>query len=601
MILNELTRSCRRMWRGVTNGRERRGHVDERGVVAVLVVLSLSGFMLAAAAFGVDIARWYLEAQRVQNAADAASLGAVTYMPQDLAKARTEAEVISTRNSYPDSGTSTVTTEQGDKPSRVRVTVCSTIDNTFGGIIGIARTKICRTAMSDYAGPQPMGSPCNVFGNEPAGTTGAPPVASQLQVPAPASCNRIPQFWMSVAGPEVPKENGDQYDTRYCSSSSSSGCTGTKNDDYRPEGEFLLVRVAQAAVGKSVTLQLYDPNYVPNQDRCDLTPSGKYPTSWSNPWVTASDAPNRYQVTTGSDSPTEFCTGDQPATSVPTITSFGLRQPSDTQNPLLATPQPDCTKQYPGFKTSDFSYGNLSTDNTLSQSFHLWRSLCSFTPTAAGDYYLQVRTNVAMGSAVNQNDGSYKPSNAAGSAMFTQAGDDLSVQGGGANRFAVRGFLTSGASAPGAVSVAAYGRMPIYANADSASSTFNLIRVLPGAGGKTMLFTFFDLGDADKSGTVTVQKPTDSNLPANLSGCSASGYKVFSSLTNCSLSGLSSSAGWNGKTETIAVPIPSSYTCTSTSAGGCWFRVQVSFSGGHVTDTTTWTANITGDPVRLVE
>ena len=60
-------------------------------------------------------------------------------------------------------------------------------------------------------------------------------------------------------------------------------------------------------------------------------------------------------------------------------------------------------------------------------------------------------------------------------------------------------------------------------------------------------------------------------------------------------------AEWDGKGETVAVPIPSNYTCTYTSTGGCWFRLKVSFASGNGEDTTTWTAYVSGDPVRLIE
>ena len=42
---------------------------------------------------------------------------------------------------------------------------------------------------------------------------------------------------------------------------------------------------------------------------------------------------------------------------------------------------------------------------------------------------------------------------------------------------------------------------------------------------------------------------------------------------------------------------------TSTSATGCWFKIQMSYTGGaasQANDTTTWDASIAGDPVRLV-
>lgn len=239
--------------------------------------------------------------------------------------------------------------------------------------------------------------------------------------------------------------------------------------------------------------------------------------------------------------------------------------------------------------------------------FHQWVPLCSFTPTKAGDYYLQVRTNVAMGGSINDAcgtgatpgacTGSYRPGNAANSTVITQTGDDFSVKGNGANRFAAR---IVGAPS-GSVSVSAYGRMPIFANSDATTTVFNLIRVLPGAAGKAIRFNFFDIGDAagGSGATLTVLKPTESSI--SLSGCIGTGYKNIN-IPTCSLSGIAGPSGWNGQSESIYVPIPPSYTCNYDSPGGCWFRVQVSFpSGSGVTDATTWTASVVGDPVRLIE
>jgi len=71
--------------------------------------------------------------------------------------------------------------------------------------------------------------------------------------------------------------------------------------------------------------------------------------------------------------------------------------------------------------------------------------------------------------------------------------------------------------------------------------------------------------------------------------------------TGCKISNVSS-ANYGGKLQTISVPIPSDYTCTSTAAGGCWVRLQMNFTGTtSVADTTTWSASIDGDPVRLVK
>lgn len=579
-----------------------RARYDERGAVAVVVAVFASAVFFGLGALSIDVSRWYLEAQRAQKAADAAALAGVTFMPQDLAQATTAAQEMAGRNGFPDA--SSVTVKRGKEPSQLDVTVSSRVQNAFGQLIGLPSTTVSRHSVADYTGPQPMASPCNTLGNEPDGTPGAGPIVSQLAVPAGATCTSNPQFWMSAHGPNVYKTQGDQFNVRYCQGG-ESGCTpDDHNKEFRPEGYFLMVRVQSAAVGQPVDVQLYDPEYASTKSACDGGPSGAFPTgkgrdSW-NPFATT-DASTRY-----ARSPGLFCAGDdanaglRKGPEVGTITSFSLREPADDLNPLTATPVAGCTRQYPGYTTSEVNVNSLRDgmpgyDPALARVFHEWVPLCTFTPTRAGDYYLQVRTDVALGGTVDPLTGSYEPANPATSPVVTQTGDDPSVAGNGSNRFAVRAFGPT----VGTISVAAWDRMPIFANANTASPVFNLIRVLPGAAGKTLVFSFFDVGDAAKSGTMTVLRPTEATGAA-LSNCRASGFKAIL-LPTCSLSGISANYGWNGQSETISVPIPPDYDCAYDQPGGCWFRVQVSFGSGSVHDATTWSASIAGDPVRLVE
>src|SRR3954463_3765863 len=101
----------------------------EDGYAALLVALLVPIVFIALAALSVDVSHWYAEGERVQKAADAAALAGVTQMPDDLGQATTAAVQISGRNGYPNSGRSTVSVAQGSKPSQLKVTVTSTIDN----------------------------------------------------------------------------------------------------------------------------------------------------------------------------------------------------------------------------------------------------------------------------------------------------------------------------------------------------------------------------------------------------------------------------------------------------------------------------------------
>jgi len=565
---------------------------DEAGYVAIVMALLTAAVLFPISALAVDVSRMYVEGERVQAAADAASMAGVTYLPADFDTAKSEAIKVAGKNGYPNGGNVTVTVSQGFKPTQLQVTITSRITNQIASVWGDTTATITRTAVADYNGPAPMGSPCNTFGNEPDGSTGFGPTASTLTVPpGGANCSTTPGFWGTVYGPDIYKVDGDQLMVRYCSGSESN-CSSGKNNDFRPEGYFYIIRVGEGAVGKAVTVQIYDPAFVDTGQYCEESP-GTPSSNTINDYV--SDAKTRYRTASTANN---FCTGDSALTAksggtVPTVTSYGMRSPVDTFVPTDAPPMNGCIKQYPGYASSSVSLnaltkGNRRYDDELAAVFHQWQTLCTFTPTDAGDYYLQVRTNVPLSTSNYDGRGGYS-----GNTNVFKEDDTTSVRGNGGNNFAIRAYA-SGSS--GAISVAGWDRMAIWMNTASSQATFNLVRIVPAAASKTLDFEFFDAGDAASSGTITVLPPTEN--PITLSNCQGTGVKT-GTLSNCTVTNIGSS--FNGKSQHIRVPIPASYTCNWASAGGCWFRVQINFGGAAVHDTTTWTARIDGDPVRLIK
>ncbi len=178
--------------------------------------------MLPLCAISVDVARWYVEIARVQNVADAAATAGVTWLPDDFASATTTAVEVAKDNGFPNSGNTVVKTAVGAKPTQLVVTITSKVGNQFGASFGVPWTTVSRSATADYNGPAPMGSPCNTFGNEPAGSSTSSvdprgPNTSVIVTPTGgANCVSNPQFWAAIAGPDTPKGNGDQYMTRTC-------------------------------------------------------------------------------------------------------------------------------------------------------------------------------------------------------------------------------------------------------------------------------------------------------------------------------------------------------------------------------------------------
>jgi len=603
----------------------------EGGFMTILLaVLVASGFLFAAMAVSVDTSRWYDEMNRVQKAADAAALAGVPYLPFDLTNARLRANEVAKRNGYDDASPDVVVTVAiGDLQSQLKVTITSRIKNSFGGFIGLTNTTVSRTATADYKGPAPMGSPCNTFGNEPnAGGAGSSPTpVGTAQGASPFSnCSRNPTFWGVLEGPETGKVQGDRYSTRGCESSGVDGCTGTTNNEYGPKlsatsttafGYTFVVKVQPAAVGTQVTLQVYDPLMVNAGQTCASLPAASSfgTTGNVNDYVTNADAKNRYS-SDGSTTST-YCTGDSypgtgsgASTKHGMTTSFVLRQQVDSLDPTAAPVQNNtsgspCIKQYGSYVTTSalsanlFKKGNASYNDDLARMFHNWVALCTFTPTRSGDYYLQVRTNVSL---AGSGTGLERSGNTAAAAL-----DGNTTSGEGSNSFSLRAVTAVGQEKN--VAVSGYEHMPIYMNADTATANFNLIRVLPGAAGQSISFSYFDAGDAAGTGSVKVLPPTDATgsiLTTPFPGsCKAAGGSAGTgqTLTACSAA-LSQSGGTslnNGKTETITIPIPTDYNCSVNSFGGCWYRVQVSFNSGTVHDVTTWDATIIGDPVRLIK
>ncbi|MDX6374135.1 MAG: hypothetical protein QOD98_3123 [Nocardioidaceae bacterium] len=602
---------------------------DEAGYAAVLTALLASVLFMGMAAFGVDTARWYLEVERVQKTADAAALAGVTYMPNDLATATTTAIAAAAKNGYPNSGTSSVTVAVGDKPSELKVTIRSVVDNAFGAMIGVKQAVITRSAVADYTAPAPMGSPCNTFGNEPPSqpAPAAQPAGSALPSPPFPNCSSSPAFWAAIEGPSTDKVQGDRFMNYACNGTSSAGatylCGAGKNAEFREEGYFWAVHVEPQAVGTAINVQIYDPAYVNSGTgpSCDKLPLSTALTAYMNDYA-RNDGNSRYANTAGSI----YCPGDyNPNGSVtsPPVTSFSLRHANDTFNPKAATPinPSQCTKQFVGVSTvptvtslTQWNDGAHTVKNAnynlqLAQLFHQWVDLCTFTPDQPGDYYVQVRTNVTAGGTavanINPNGNTNTSLIYTGNANVTApTGNTTSTSG--LSSFALRA-VPSDASKKPYIAVAGNESMPILVNKAGAIATFNLIRALPATRGQYIAFDIYDPADGAGTGgaDIKIMPPTDStgSIKSGAGGtppnCShAKNAAAYSSAASCTVHVVNTQH--DGQLEHIVIPLPNDYNCDPATLGGCWFSVQFTFPN-TVTDFTTWTANIGGDPVRLIE
>jgi Flp pilus assembly protein TadG len=548
----------------------RRIRRDESGLALVwmsMFLMVLVGF----AALAVDLGHAYLVQQRVQDAADASALAGTVYLPDDFDSAQTEALTIAAANGFTDGVNGVnVTVKQLKQPTQLKVTIRQNIPTWFARAIGFKTMTVRRSATGDYDQPVAMGSPSNTFGNQPDCS------------PSPCSSgNATPQFWGNVAGPLSPKANGDRFQATQCTTAADNCPAGGTNTDYNSDG--YVYAVANANAGGKLTIDAFDPGFFNVGDFCDQGNIGGLFTA-------TGDA--RYQP--GATS--QYCTGDQYFTSGnvagvdnPPWTSFRVYEPDATPFTIADnTEVTTCRTDFPGYAITDLAaaYAAEPATGPIHTWFRKWVNICTINGAKKGSYMVQVRTNMKA-------DGTPAP------------------EGGGHNRFAMRAGINDSYSS-NQVSIYGQGAMAIYANAPGASTSFYLARVLPGSAGRHLTLTFFDTGDAGSPGTLQVLPPADSNVGATFSGCQYTpppGNSIgppYGTMTDtnadCSVSGVSTAAGWNGQIIQWDVPIPVNYTCSFNVQTGCWLSLKFTFpSGTSVNDTTTWAATLDGNPVRIVE
>ncbi|MGC2239210.1 MAG: pilus assembly protein TadG-related protein, partial [Acidimicrobiia bacterium] len=144
----------------------RRARESDRGAAMVLVALSMV-VLLGMAAFGSDLAWFYLNAARVQRAADGAALSGVIWLPTSPGQADTTAFDIANRNGYDDTDPD-VTVTSGvvpGEPNQLQVTVQDIVPTFFLRVLGFDTMTIERSAIAEFIPPLKLGSPDNQFGN----------------------------------------------------------------------------------------------------------------------------------------------------------------------------------------------------------------------------------------------------------------------------------------------------------------------------------------------------------------------------------------------------------------------------------------------------
>jgi Flp pilus assembly protein TadG len=183
--------------------------------------------------------------------------------------------------------------------------------------------------------------------------------------------------------------------------------------------------------------------------------------------------------------------------------------------------------------------------------------------------------------------------------------------GSAANRYALRATASSTVKP----AVAGWGDMSMYNNISNGSSSaavtanFYLAEVSPVNVGKTFRISMYDPGEVSSTsstpgnGTIKVLLPNGS-VASSCTAISDSPNSTFTSgstLSPCQFqSAVNGSPKFDGYWVSLYINIPTTYSCTLGTVPGCWWKVQYVING-QANDTTTWSAQVIGDPVHLVQ
>jgi hypothetical protein len=546
------------------------------GFVAIMTAL-LSLVLVVSVAFTVDVGNWNIHENRQQAAAEAAALGGVPFLPGDPVTAEAVARDVAARHGYSDPGA--VNVGIGAAPNQLWVSITDTVPAYFAHVIGMSQRVITERSTAEFLQGAQLGSPEIGLGNDPEHLA-------------------KPDYWVAIAGPDAGKVQGDRFQTLDCTAGVYA-CSSGLNSEYDPEGYRFIVRVTDASTPWRI--QVYDAPGVLVGNVCEWPywmtgPEESYLKTLDDgsnsqiPLDYYEDASTRY---IGGDS--TYCTGDAVMTSPEVTTVFTVRAPDDTpwddlDNPVV-TSCPALTfgsyepkSPYVPGNWSVFEYLDPAsgadewqvnpTDGrlTFAETFRRWFTICELNPgpeLVAGDYIVQVQT----------------------------------IAGGSQNRFSLRAGPASGSDDVLDIgqSMFATKALPTFANTVASDTKFYLARVTPATSGRLLEVTFFDVGDAANAGQIQILPPVDSPL-AHFDGCTfvRSDVGTLTSTSLCGLTDVQAAAGYNGTLVTAQVPIPPNYACDYLDPDGCWLRVRIQFPTG-VTDFSTWTVRMSGEPVRIIE
>ena len=519
----------------------------QRGAVlpmfAILIVV-----MLGAAGLAVDLGWLYFQSVEVQHGADMAALAGVVYEPLRREEAHAEALASAAENGFVDAslgGRDSVLIEDVidnqdavEHGSQLRATITHSTPTFFMKIFGIGQIDLTRTAVAQYILPLAMGSPDATFGNDPA--TG-----------------HEPGLWASIHGTFVPQGWGDRYAALCLGTDSFAGdCVPTA------EGRPSLRPGTEAAIGGYVygievgpdagglTVEIFDGPYYHYEDEVPV--AGENSTLyWTGDFAAAADQVTWFMLYGPDVTPLDTTDGNE----LLCVVRYGARESR--------------AEDFTWWDDSWTGYEEIDTAR-LGQ---MWDSMAT-----SPDRFGECDANFDRGPGIYP------------LRVMVEHNDSTWVT----NKYSLRTSTTSGPTPK----IYGLADMSIFINVDAEDdedrrSMFYLARVEDRYAGGTLIVELWDPGDVDAGGgkdRVTISSGHGSTLNCSWAASGGAGD------TSCSVE---VTAGlYDNQLITVTIPIPGTYSC---SGDACWFRVTYQYTGDRIHDTTTWSAFIAGNPIRLVE
>ena len=541
------------------------------------------------AAIGIDVAMWMVRSAQLQRTADAAALAAVVRMPRFSAAEQIAKEVAAKNKIAPEM----VTVERLPGRNReIRVTIKDDHTKSFFGKMIRNETSIKRSSRAEFVSQIELGSKLNALG------TG--------NLPGFAPDGGPQKFWLAINGYCTPKEDGDRFASAFegTRSATASTCAAPVGKSAMKNVEFPGDYTVTHRPAYGYTVEIPCPNV--GEDPCTAVRPDDVLVDAYNPFFDPSNL-NLDRNTVDGVAEYDLFGYSAVTTNFRLYNGEGETIPGNPDKP---------------FGTCDVNVGCPAGTND-------WLNLFTI-PTAAGYGKFRVEVSTEFGQP-----------NSFGSNVFSliayNASDPVARQ------------RCIGPTCP---TLSGERSMSVYANASAAGATdFYLAKLAPARyfRGKRVQVLLWDPGEGAQSIQIIRPDGTPTGTPAQLkyrtwnpgledpngapdkvkdynrkSGFTTSPHAIDVSGAVSTLpvgeqprwlvapylaTDRAGTSTYNGRLLSIELTVPTNYGCAAV-PGPCqeaplpddgWWKIRYTTSGVAVSDRTTWSVQLLGDPVHLVK